>query len=379
MPSPRFLLGLGTVLVVCVGVAVLGTRFGDPHPSRTTASVTVTCLGGSEKTELMADQKIKNILRDKYHVVVNFAPLGSYDLVRLSTADLKSRNVDCLWPSSASAQSVFENSHSGAYKDYSAENVLQSPEVVYAGPRGTDALVKAGVVAQRDNRYFIVDVKTLLLDYVLKRKTWEQVGASGLSGPVTIASTDPAKSNSGFTMAQLELSVVATDNVYQAPTLEQARKALPTMRALYEAQGLQSRSSDSGFRQWLTQGAELHAPLYAGYENQLIQQVTQGGTNATSLMASVRVLYPEPTVYSDHPILALDANAARFVQAMKDPQIQSLAWSSYGFRSAVQVGANNVADFKNLPLADQVRTTPPPAADVTLALLACVTDAKTCQ
>lgn len=380
LPSPRFLIGLGTVLVVCVGVAVLWTRLNGPRESPPTIQrATVTCIGGSEKSELMADATVQKILKDKYGLTVNFSPLGSYDQVRLSTQDLKARNVNCLWPSSASAQSVFESAHRGAFANYSSENVLQSPEVVYAGPRGTDALVKAGIVEQRDSRYFIVNIKSLLLDYVLKRRTWESIGAANLRGPVTIASTDPAKSNSGFTMTQLELSVVATADAFQAPTLEQARTALPTIRALYEAQGLQSRSSDAGFRQWLTQGAELHSPLYAGYENQLIQQVTQAGTNAASLMTNVRVLYPEPTIYSDHPILALDANAARFIQAMKDPQIQAVAWRTYGFRSAVLVGANNIADFKDLPLADQIRTTPPPSGDVTLALLSCVTDTKTCQ
>ena len=35
------------------------------------------------------------------------------------------------------------------------------------------------------------------------------------------------------------------------------------------------------------------------------------------------MLYPDPTIYSDHPILALDANAARFLDAMKDPEIQT--------------------------------------------------------
>ena len=380
LPSPRFLIGLGMVIVVCVGIGVLWNRSDGQHGSPTTAkSTTVTCIGGSEKSELMADPKVTAILREKYRITVDFSPLGSYDQVRLSTQDLKNRKVNCLWPSSASAQSVFETTHKDAFAEYTAENVLQSPEVVYAGPRGTDALVKAGLVTQRDNRYYIVNIKSLLLDYVIKRRTWESIGAVDLRGPVGIASTDPAKSNSGFTMAQLELSIVATDDAYSAPGLDQARKALPTMRALYEAQGLQSRSSDAGFRQWLTQGAELHAPLYAGYENQLIQQVVQAGTASASLLANVRVLYPEPTIYSDHPILALDADAARFITAMKDPEIQSVAWHTYGFRSAVAVGTTNAADFTGLGLADQIRTTPPPAGDVTLALLGGVTDAKTCQ
>ncbi|WP_199523786.1 hypothetical protein [Micromonospora craterilacus] len=378
LPSVRFLIGLVTVIVVCVVAAVLWVRSDNAATSAAPPAV-VNCLGGSEKSELMADADVVRILRDRYQLEVNFRPLGSYDQVQLSSDDLKARQLDCLWPSSASAQSVFEAQHPGAFPDYRAENLLQSPEVVYAGPRGTEALIKRGLVQQRDNRYYLVNMKSLLLDHVLKRQTWDGIGAADLRGPITVASTDAAKSNSGFVLAQLQLSIVATDDVFQAPNLAQARKALPTMRALYDAQGLQARSSDSGFREWLTQGGEFKSPLYAGYENQLIQLVAQGGVNTESVLKNVRLLYPDPTIYSDHPLLALNSTAVRLIEALKDPEIQAIAWQTYGFRSALQVGANDVADFPDLALAEQIRTTPAPAADVTLALLNCIKDANTCK
>jgi hypothetical protein len=376
MPSPRFLIGLVLVVIACVTVAALVTRgSGDPAAP---AAATVTCLGGSEKTELMADTRVREILHDKYGLTVSFQPLGSYDQVQLSTADLKSRAVDCLWPASASAQSVFEAQHAGAFPDYRAETVLQSPEVIYAGPSGTAALVKVGLVAQRDGRYFIVDTKRLLLDYVLKARTWESIDAKDLLGPITVASTDAAKSNSGFTLAQLQLNVIATKDVFSAPSAAQARPVLRTVRALYDAQGLQARSSDFGFNQWLLQGGELHAPLYAGYENQIIQYVQQAGQNSAAIKENVRILYPDPTIYNDHPILALSHNAGRLIDAMKDADIQTLAWKKYGFRSGTRVGLNNVGDFADLPLAQQIRTTTPPNAEVTLLLLACVKDTTRC-
>ncbi|SCF18673.1 hypothetical protein GA0070558_14119 [Micromonospora haikouensis] len=378
LPSTRFLIGLVTVIAVCVVAAVLWKRSAD-RPATAAPPTTVTCVGGSEKSELMADPEVKRILRDDYRLEVAFGPLGSYDQVQLSTEEIKARKLDCLWPSSASAQGVFEALHPGAFPGYRAENVLQSPEVIYAGPRGTDALLKKGIVQRRGDRYFVVDMKGLLLNQVVKRGTWEALGAADLRGPITISSTDPAKSNSGFTMAQLQLNVVATDDGFSAPSLAQARKALPTMRALYDAQGLQSRSSDSGFREWLTQGGEFKAPLYAGYENQIIQQVFQSGDASAALLKNVRVLYPDPTIYSDHPVLALDPDAGRFADALKDPKIQQIAWKRYGFRSAVQVGANDVGDFPGIGLADQIRAAPAPAADVTLALLSCVKDAATCR
>ncbi len=378
LPSIRFLVGLVTVLAVCVAAVVLWRTVGR-RPAPAAGPTRVACIGGSEKSELMADPAVQRILRDTYRVEVDFTPLGSYAQVQVPTDQLRSRQVDCLWPSSTSAQSVFEAQHAGAFTDYRADNLLQSPIVLYAGPRGTDALVREGIVKQIDGRYFVVNMKSLLVDHVLAGRTWDAIGAAELRGPITVSSTDPAMSNSGFTMAQLQLSIMATDDVFAAPTLAQARTALPKARTLRDAQGLQARTSDAGFREWLTQGGEFKAPLYAGYENQLIQQVVQAGDGAPALLQDVRVLYPDPTLYSDHPLLALTGNGRRLADALKDPQIQDIAWKTYGFRSALRVGANDVADFSMIKLADRIRTTPAPTADVTLMLLGCLEDAAQCR
>jgi hypothetical protein len=371
------LLVAGTVAIVFI---VSGSK-SSKHTSTAAASVvTLNCLGGSEKQALMADPQVQSILRDKYGVQVNFTPMGSYAQVELPTSQLKAQGIDCLWPSSASAERVFENEHQTAdFNGYRSDTVLQSPEVIYSGPESTAALMRQRIVEHRDNRYYIVDMKRLLVDLVLKHRTWRSLGAQNIGRPVTIFSTDPAKSNSGFTLSQLELIIVSTNDPYTEPTLQQAKAHLGTVRGLYDAQGLQAASSDAGFQQWLLQGAEQYAPLYAGYENQIIQQVVQSHGDpsvAQQLENQVRILYPEPTVYADHPILALDARAGRLISAMRDPQIQKLAWQKYGFRSGVQIGINNVADFPRLPLAPSLRTTTPPNAEITLALLACIQSNK---
>ncbi len=135
--------------------------------------------------------------------------------------------MDCLWPASASAQGVFEAKHPGAFAHYRAETVLHSPEVLYAGASGVAALLGAGLAQDRDGRLYLSDVRSFLLDYVLKRRTWESIGAKELRGPIAMASTDAAKSNSGFTLAQLQLNVIATNDVYSAPSPAQAKAALP--------------------------------------------------------------------------------------------------------------------------------------------------------
>jgi ABC-type Fe3+ transport system substrate-binding protein len=380
----RRALTLGVAALIVVGIFVGGIAFvnrgsaGGDGGTPTTTPLALSCIGGSEKAGLMADAQVKEILQSKYGITVAFQSMGSYDQVSMTDEEIAKRGADCLWPSSVSAQYVFEATHTtSSYAGYRAQTVLQSPEVIYAGPAGTAALVKAGIVERRGTEYLIVDLKRLMTDYIGAGKTWKDLNATGVSGPVQISSTDPAKSNSGFTLYQLMLAMLATSDVYQAPDVAAAKQALPELRSLYDSQGLQARSSDAGFEQWLLQGGEAHAPLYAGYESQIIQKIVQYADNADAkklLTEDVRVLYPEPTIYSDHPILALNADAGRFVEAMKDPEIQAIAWKTYGFRSGTEIGLAKVSDFPDLPLAQQIKTTSPPNAAVTQLLLSCIRD-----
>lgn len=367
LPSARFLVGLVLVVAACSG--------GDGGDAGSDV-LTIDCIGDSEMSELMADPELTALLADRYQLAVNFQPLDSYDQVQIPTDELNRRGVDCLWPASASAQSVFEALHADQFPQYDVQTVLRTPQVIYAGPQGTDALVRAGVVALRDGKHH-ADIKTLLLDYVVPGRTWESIGGADLRGPITVASADAARSNSGFTMALLELNVIATDDVLRAPHAEQARAALATIRALYDGKRSPARGSDFAFDTWLLQGDKLYPPLYAGYENQIVQYLIRAGQNSGPIPDTVRMIYPDPTISGDHPILALYHDAARLIEAMKDPDIQALAWRKYGFRSDTQV--NNVGDFANLPLAQQIRTTAAPNAEVTLLLLGCLQDAAKCS
>jgi hypothetical protein len=55
----------------------------------------------------------------------------------------------------------------------------------------------------------------------------------------------------------------------------------------------------------------------------------------------VAVLYPQPTVWSQHSVVALTDAAIPLIAAMKDPEIQKIAWERHGFRAGV--GTKNSA------------------------------------
>jgi hypothetical protein len=122
------LAGIVIVLVIAV-VVIMMSRGGAPGGKSAAPGdgvVTITCLGGSEKEDLMKDPEVKGILRDKYRVEVDFNATGSYKQVQIPADELKANKIDCLWPSSASAQAIFEGSgNSKAFgNDYQAASVL---------------------------------------------------------------------------------------------------------------------------------------------------------------------------------------------------------------------------------------------------------------
>ena len=360
------IVGIVVALIAAVLVIMFAKRSGDGGLAGGGAT-RITCYGGSEKEELINDPDVKRILADSYGVEVNFIPKGSYKQVQVPPDELRASKVDCLWPSSASAQAVFEGSgNSKAFgNDYEAASVLESPEVLYANKEAADGLQKAGIVALRDGNYFIVDLRRLLEEYLLPGKSWSDLGVTLPAGPVLINSSDPATSNSGMTLAQLELATIASGNPYQPASVAQTGASLAKVKALIDAQGLMRTGSDSAFEQWVIQQT---GGLLAGYESQLLQWVTT--RNNGVFPAGIVTLYPEPTIFNDHPILSLTEAGKKLIPAMEDDAVQDIAWSRYGFRSGTRVLEQAFPGIV-IPPTQTIRKTQAPGYGVTKILLDC--------
>ena len=139
------LIGIVIVVVVAV-VAIMATRGGSGSAAPAADGPSkLTCYGGSEKADFINDPDVKKILRERFGIEVDFIAKGSYKQVQIPPDELKADNVDCLWPSSASAQAIFEGSGSSKSfgNSYEAASVLQSPEVLYANEEAANGLRNA--------------------------------------------------------------------------------------------------------------------------------------------------------------------------------------------------------------------------------------------
>jgi len=156
-----------------------------------------------------------------------------------------------------------------------------------------------------------------------------------LTGKVLVHTTDPAKSNSGLLFAGL-LANQAAGGMADEASLE---RVLPPIRAYYDRLGYMEESSGFLFDQFLVMGVGTY-PLIVGYESQLVEYAAEHEQQRDLLRREITALYPRSTVWASHAMIALTPAGGRLLDALRDPEVQGLAWSRHGLRSGL-MGVQN--------------------------------------
>ena len=104
-------------------------------------------------------------------------------------------------------------------------------------------------------------------------------------------------------------------------------------------------SSGDIFKNFITTGVGAK-PIIVGYENQLVEFSLENEKYIDYLKKEIRTLYPIPTVWSSHPIIALNQNGKRLIDGFKDERLQRIAWETHGFRSGLMGVENDPSVLK---------------------------------
>ena len=327
------------VLAVIVAAALvwqLGFRKNANLGSVLTGKTqTVKGLIGSEKTGFLENEQVKSLLRNRFGIVVDYAKAGSIEMVRGQVGS----DTDFLWPSSQVALELYRMTRDNP--TIKSEIIFSSPIVLYSWDIVTDALIKQGIVQKEQETYFISDFRKLL-ELDTGSKKWSEIGLPELYGKITVTSTDPNKSNSGMMFAGLIANVLNGDVVDQTT----AAPLLPMIRTLFTRLGYMENSTGILFEQYLRAGVGSY-PLIVGYENLIVEFSVQHKDVWPKVKEKMRILYPVPTVWSSHPFISLSAAGTKLMEALKDPELQKIAWEQHGFRTGLG-GAQN--DPRLLPV-----------------------------
>lgn len=326
---------VGGIILLLVIIVIIAFQFVNVNKPE---EITVSGYLGGEKEGLMQDEEVKKILKDKYGITVEYTKAGSIEMIEQDSSD-----KDYLFPSSQTALELFNQTKSD--KLYKSEIVFNSPIVIYTWKPIAEALINNRIVEEKDNSYYIADTSALI-KLVTDKKKWSDIGVNDLYGYVTIQSTDPNKSNSGNMFAGLVANIMNNETVVDSSTVD---TILPNLKDFFGKIGYMEHSSGDLFEQYLKTGMGAK-PMIAGYENQMIEFAIENPNDWNMVKEQVAVLYPEPTVWSSHPLIALNEKGAKLIEAMQDEEIQKIAWEKHGFRTGVNGTINTeIEGFYGIP------------------------------
>ena len=353
------------LIVIISGIKIVGDKFREENqPENNSTSqnenikglTTVYVATGGGKEGFVADEDINKILREKYKLNVVFDNWSNGKLVLWPTVreaigkgnvknydkdSFSINNLDGLTPYDAifpSDERYYNYYQLSANKDKGEADrfrvqggslTLNTPIVIYSWSNVTEALIKEGIVTEKDNAYFITDMPKLL-QYISEKKKWSDIGLPNY-GAMEIRSVDPVQSSPGATYYGLLLSIDCEGIV----TDESAIEHLPSLKDFYLKAGALLHSPADLFNEYKFE----RTPLIVDYEKSIVNFANEEPDGFAEIKDDIRILYPEPTMWNSHCYEYFTDAGKQLFEALKDPEIQQIAWDKYGFRTGVTGGS----------------------------------------
>lgn len=286
---------IGLIALLAVVGVVCGTlvwRQSQPAPAEPTEQVSITGYLGGEKIGLFDDAKFK-ALAAKQGIAIDYRKAGSPAMM-----DTDRKGMDYLFPSSRAA---VEYGNAKGVKAPQSDIVFNSPIVLYTHKAVADGLVNGGLVTKDDSGAYHMDMAKAV-DAMVANTTWADVGYTAGYGQFRIDSTDPVKSNSGNEYAALLATVL---NGGQPAMVDSVARDGKTIASIFAKSGWMETSSEDSFNQFLTLGVGSK-PMMVGYESQLLDLAVNQPDAFKQIKDDVVIVYPTPTVWSTHTLMALD-------------------------------------------------------------------------
>jgi hypothetical protein len=151
---------------------------------------------------------------------------------------------------------------------------------------------------------------------------------------------------------------------------------LPGLGRFFRNLGFLEHSSSDLFLQYLSMGVGAK-PIIVGYESQIIEFSVQNAEQWPKVRHKIRILYPEPTVWSAHPLIELKPGAEQLVKALKDEDVQKLAWERHGFRTGLMDLQNDPRLLGVVGIPERItKVLPMPSPDVMQKIMNAISSAR---
>ena len=364
---------IGIIIFVVLILVIVGIKFifnSDEGGINTRGLTTVYVATGGGKEDFLADEEVQKILRKKYKLNVIFdswsngktvalpliresVGLGNQSIVNQMSSGNSSFTIhsdgvstyDALFTSDQRFYDYYKlqpNKEKNEAERYSVQGgslTLNTPIVIYSWQKIVDALIKEGIVTEKEGVYYISDMNKLM-QYILDGKSWSDIGLGELYGKINIASTDPVTSSPGATYYGLLLSTLSEGQV----TNENIGNNLPKLKQFYIKSGYMNNTPADLFERYLKTGMGGQ-PMIVDYEKSIIDFANSNPDGFKQVKNDIRILYPSPTIWNSHCYAYFTDNGKKLYEAFDDKDIQQIAWEKYGFRTGITGGSYDVSSI----------------------------------
>ena len=364
---------IGIIIFIVLILVIIGIRFifnSGEGGINTRGLTTVYVATGGGKEDFLADEEVQKILRKKYKLNVVFdswsngktvalpliresVGLGNQSIVNQMSSGNSSFTIhsegvstyDALFTSDQrfydyyKLQPNIEKKEAERYSVQGGSLTLNTPIVIYSWQKIVDALIKEGIVTEREGVYYISDMNKLM-QYILDGKSWSDIGLGELYGKINIASTDPVTSSPGATYYGLLLSTLSEGQV----TNENIGNNLPKLKQFYIKSGYMNNTPADLFERYLKTGMGGQ-PMIVDYEKSIIDFANSNPDGFKQVKNDIRILYPSPTIWNSHCYAYFTDNGKKLYEAFDDKDIQQIAWEKYGFRTGITGGSYDVSSI----------------------------------
>lgn len=340
---------VGFIILIILIVLIIGIKyFNDSNEpiakeieNKELVEVTVATGGGKE--DFLADERVNEIMEQKYGISVTYDSWSNGKLIKNELVREDGSKYDLMFCSDQRFYDYYKlspdksNGEADRYTVLDGGLTLNTPIVIYSWDSVVDALITENIVTQVDGTYYITDMNKLLT-YILEGKKWSEIGLSQLYGSINIASTDPVTSSPGATYYGLLLSIMCDGNV----TEQKMQENLPKLKEFYEKSGYMNNTPADLFEKYLKTGMG-GAPMIVDYEKSIVEFATSNPDGFEQVKDSIRILYPTPTIWNSHCIATFTENGNLYNKVFEDQEISQIAWEKYGFRTGITGGNYDVS------------------------------------
>ena len=305
------------------------------------AVIDIKGLIGSEKEGYFRDPRVVAALNSA-GLKVDFVKAGSREIA--TNFDLKT--YDFAFPAGIPAAEKIRRDRNIA-KFYRA---FFTPMTIASWKRVVQILEANKIAEQREGVYNVVDMQRLL-ELARQKKRWNELPSSEsfpVGRSVLINSTDVRKSNSAAMYLSLASYLYNGANVVTSDA--QIAPIIDDLVSLFSRQGFTGYSSETPFEDYVSQGPGK-SPLVMIYESQFLHARAQENSPISDDMV---LLYPEPTVFTQHILVPLSPAGERLGEALlSDPELKRLA-IEYGFRNDDRAGFTAFVKKHNLAVPPEI-------------------------